>query len=152
MYLGKWSGKAYKGFLLLESLVAILLLSIGISAIASSQLLSTQFNQESLLTTEASMFIGDIAEEMRTNVDDARSGKYVISSTDNTDNADTGTKELSEIIAQIEIRFAGRSPLLDIECKQVGIYCTIDLRWTQTGFTSHANTISKGLMSAQVWL
>jgi type IV pilus assembly protein PilV len=66
------------GFSLLEVLVALLVLSIGLLGLASLQAMTSRFNYDAYLRSQATSLAYDIAERMRANRDQALAGSYDI--------------------------------------------------------------------------
>ena len=64
------------GFTLIESLVALLVLSIGLLGVAAMQLASLQANNGAFQRTQATFLAQDIADRMRANRTAAMSGDY----------------------------------------------------------------------------
>jgi type IV pilus assembly protein PilV len=60
-------GAAARGFTLIESLVALLVLSIGLLGVAAMQLASLQANNGAFQRTQATFLAQDIADRMRAN-------------------------------------------------------------------------------------
>lgn len=70
------------GFTLLETLIAMLILAIGLLGMAGLMLNSMKSNQSSYQRTQASLLAYDMAERLRLNTDLATAGdSYVITST-----------------------------------------------------------------------
>ncbi len=65
-----------RGFTLIESLVALLVLSIGLLGIAAMQLASLQANNGAFQRTQATFLAQDIADRMRANRTAAINGEY----------------------------------------------------------------------------
>lgn len=65
-----------RGFTLIESLVALLVLSIGLLGIAAMQLASLQANNGAFQRTQATFLAQDIADRMRANRNAALAGEY----------------------------------------------------------------------------
>lgn len=82
-----------KGFSLLESLVALLLISIGILGIANMQFNGLVNNNRAYYRSVAVGLVSDMAERLRINADVASSGGYStdVSMTDSLASADVGT-------------------------------------------------------------
>lgn len=64
------------GFSLLETLVALLVLSIGLLGLASLQATTVRFNHDAYLRSQATSLAYDIADRMRANRDEAMAGSY----------------------------------------------------------------------------
>lgn len=60
--------QSFKGFSLIEVLVALLVLSIGLLGLAALQTTSLQFNTDSYFRTQATYFVYDIVDRMRSNI------------------------------------------------------------------------------------
>lgn len=65
-----------RGFTLIESLVALLVLSIGLLGIAAMQLASLQANNGAFQRTQATFLAQDMADRMRANRTAAINGEY----------------------------------------------------------------------------
>lgn len=73
-------GKHYqKGMTLMEVLISVVLLSIGILGIANMLMLSSKTNNSSYSKHEASMYVDNMFERMRANVQAVASGSYNVS-------------------------------------------------------------------------
>jgi len=70
-----------KGFTLVEVLVALIILSIGLLAVASMQTNSLRSNNSALIRSKAVLGCEDILDRMRANRDAALAGDYVIAMT-----------------------------------------------------------------------
>ncbi len=68
--------RAAAGFTLIESLVALLVLSIGLLGVAAMQLASLQANNGAFQRTQATFLAQDIADRMRANRTAAMAGDY----------------------------------------------------------------------------
>lgn len=68
-----------RGFTLIEILVAVLVLSIGLLAIATLQLKGLQLGKGSLQASQANAFASALADEMRANQSGAAAGDYTVS-------------------------------------------------------------------------
>lgn len=66
------------GFTLIESLVALLIMSVGLLGVAALQLASLQANHGAFQRTQATFLIQDIVDRMRANRDAALAGLYDI--------------------------------------------------------------------------
>ena len=67
-----------RGFTLIESLVALLIMSIGLLGVAALQLASLQANHGAFQRTQATFLVHDIVDRMRANRDAAIAGQYDI--------------------------------------------------------------------------
>lgn len=72
------ANKLERGTTLIETLVALLVLSIGLLGIAGMQMTSLQNNRGAHLRSQAQVLSYDIADRMRANRTAALAGKYVI--------------------------------------------------------------------------
>jgi type IV pilus assembly protein PilV len=70
--------RQHRGFTLIESLVALVVLSIGLLGVAALQLASLQANYGSSQRTQATFLAQDIVDRMRVNRDAAIAGAYDI--------------------------------------------------------------------------
>jgi type IV pilus assembly protein PilV len=68
-----------QGVALLEILVAVLVLSLGLLGLAGLQVTGLRSNHNAYLRTQAALLAYDIADRMRSNVDGATAGDYVVS-------------------------------------------------------------------------
>lgn len=68
-----------KGFTLIETLVALTVLSIGLLGLASLQVQALRYNTDAYLRTQATTLAYDILDRMRANNTGAASGSYVSS-------------------------------------------------------------------------
>lgn len=68
----------FRGFTLIESLVALLIMSIGLLGVAALQLASLQANHGAFQRTQATFLAQDIVDRMRANRDAAIAGQYDI--------------------------------------------------------------------------
>ncbi len=66
-YMAADSTRYQKGFSLVEVLVALLVLSIGLLGLAALQTTSMKYNTDSYFRTQATYFVYDIIDRMRTN-------------------------------------------------------------------------------------
>jgi type IV pilus assembly protein PilV len=66
-YMATDSTRYQKGFSLVEVLVALLVLSIGLLGLAALQTTSLKYNTDSYFRTQATYFVYDIVDRMRTN-------------------------------------------------------------------------------------
>ena len=62
------SGRAARGFSLIEALITLFVFAIGILTIAGLQLISKKANYDAAQRTTAAMLVNDIAERMRANL------------------------------------------------------------------------------------
>lgn len=67
-----------RGFTLIETLVALLVLSIGLLGVAALQLTSLRSNTSSSYRSQATFLAYDIADRMRANRQAALNGDYII--------------------------------------------------------------------------
>ncbi|MGL4576958.1 MAG: type IV pilus modification protein PilV [Burkholderiaceae bacterium] len=70
------SATAGQGFSILESLVALVVLSIGVLGVASVQLSTLKLNQVSQQRSVATLAINNITDRMRSNLIGVRAGNY----------------------------------------------------------------------------
>jgi type IV pilus assembly protein PilV len=68
--------RPYRGFTLVEVLVALLVLTVGLLGYAGMQTTAMKFTNSAHLRTSATNLAYDIADRMRANVDSARGGNY----------------------------------------------------------------------------
>jgi len=68
--------KRSRGFTLVESLVALLVLSIGLLGVAAMQLMGLRANSGSYQRSQATFLAQDITDRMRANRDRALAGNY----------------------------------------------------------------------------
>ncbi len=73
-YMAADSARYQKGFSLVEVLVALLVLSIGLLGLAALQTTSLKYNTDSYFRTQATYFVYDIVDRMRTNSDSVVDG------------------------------------------------------------------------------
>lgn len=75
---------AQRGAGLIEVLVAVLVLAIGLLGLAGLQTQSLRFNNEAYFRTQASLLVMDMADRMRTNMEQVREqvSTYTIEKTD----------------------------------------------------------------------
>ena len=66
-YMAADSARYQKGFSLVEVLVALLVLSIGLLGLAALQTTSLKYNTDSYFRTQATYFVYDIVDRMRSN-------------------------------------------------------------------------------------
>jgi len=99
---------AAAGFTLIESLVALLVLSIGLLGVAAMQLASLQANNGAFQRTQATFLAQDIADRMRANRTAAIAGDYDFALGDAAP-ADTDTVAEQDIVAW-KVRLAATLP------------------------------------------
>lgn len=76
------------GFTLLETLIALVVLSVGMLGIASLHVEGLRNGRTASLRTKAVVLATDMAEKMRANRAGARAGNYVVTAGDNGNNND----------------------------------------------------------------
>jgi len=64
------------GFTLLETLIAVILLSVGLLGVAGMQMKSQQFNRSAYFETQAIIVAHDMLERMRANIAGQKAGHY----------------------------------------------------------------------------
>jgi type IV pilus assembly protein PilV len=67
------------GFLLVEIMVAVSVLSIGLLGMANMQLTGIKNNHSAMLRGEAAMYVDDISDRMRANIPGVAAGNYAFS-------------------------------------------------------------------------
>lgn len=72
----KQSIKSQAGFTLLETLIAVILLSFGLLGVAGMQMKSQQFNRSAYFETQAIIIAHDMLERMRANIAGQKNGHY----------------------------------------------------------------------------
>ena len=129
--------KLERGTTLIETLVALLVLSIGLLGIAGMQLTSLQSNRGAHLRSQAQVLSYDIADRMRANRTAALAGNYVISF----GATPTGTTvSVSDLIAW-KAALAAVLPTGDGQIDIVGTnMMRITVRWTDTLGTQQFTT------------
>ena len=65
-----------KGFTLIEVLIALVILSFGLLALATMQLTSIQYSNSAKQRAQATFFAYDILDRMRANIEEAEDGNY----------------------------------------------------------------------------
>lgn len=72
-----------RGITLIEVLITVLVMAIGLLGMASLQLNGLNTNHDAYYRSQATLFVSDLADRMRANLDAARSGQYVASDAEN---------------------------------------------------------------------
>jgi type IV pilus assembly protein PilV len=138
--------RAGRGFTLIETLVAVLVLSIGLLGIAALQLTSLQSNSTATQRSQATFLAYDIVDRMRANRRSAEAGDYTITFADFRANvvasvAPVGTpaqRDLAQLKAQmlavLPVAPDGTEPALQVQ--QIGAAADsvfdISLQWDDT--------------------
>lgn len=121
-----------RGVGLIEVLVALLVLSTSLLAIAALQTRSLQYNQSSYFRSQANILAYDIIDRMRINRENVSA--YNLDFGDAPDaGGDLASADMGEWVAAIENVLPGGEG--SIECNDIGAttlsLCSISLRWTE---------------------
>jgi type IV pilus assembly protein PilV len=131
------ANKLERGTTLIETLVALLVLSIGLLGIAGMQLTSLQNNRGAHLRSQAQVLAYDIADRMRANREVALKGNYVIG----LGATATGTTlEVADLLAW-KASLAAVLPTGDGQIEMIGTNMVrITVQWTDTLGTQQFTT------------
>ena len=80
-----------KGFTLIEVLIALVIISFGLLALATMQLTSIQYSNSAKQRAQATFFAYDILDRMRANIEEAEDGNSVFSYKSNSSSPITAT-------------------------------------------------------------
>jgi type IV pilus assembly protein PilV len=123
-----------KGFTLVETLVALVVLSIGLLGVAALQLTSLRNNHSSAMRTQATFLAYDIIDRMRANREAALAGQYDVAIDGE---GEAGTVAGDDIVAWKE-NIANTLPAIDNEgdtelangsIARNGNVFTVTIRW-----------------------
>jgi len=136
--------KYQQGLSLIESLVTLIILSIGLLGVASLQANSLRVNHGSLIRTQAIILTEDIIDRMRANRAGAIKGNYNFSTTISPNKAiSIIDKELSQWKEHIETKLTQGNGAID--CIQKNHICTIKIQWQES-----KNKIQTYLLSTKI--
>jgi type IV pilus assembly protein PilV len=128
--------KRERGTTLIETLVALVVLSVGLLGIAALQTVSLSNNRGAHLRSQAQVMAYDIADRMRANRNSALANAYVV----NFGAAPTGTV-LNALDLQAWKQTLGRTlPGGDGRILRVGDLFSITVRWTDSTGTQSFST------------
>jgi type IV pilus assembly protein PilV len=126
------------GFTLIESLVALMVMSIGLLGVAALQLASLQANHGAFQRTQATFLAQDIVDRMRANRDAAIAGQYDIAFGTAPPTSPTTTAETdiaawrARLVATLPAGAAGTTgsqPAGEIETDTATDTITVRIRW-----------------------
>jgi type IV pilus assembly protein PilV len=123
-----------KGFTLIETLVALVVLSIGLLGVAALQLMSLRASHGSAMRSQATFLAYDIIDRMRANRQAAMGGAYVIALGAT---ATAGTVAGDDLVAWKQsiartlpaVDNAGVPEFADGSVAQAGNIFTVTIRW-----------------------
>jgi type IV pilus assembly protein PilV len=132
-----------RGFTLIETLVALVVLSIGLLGVAALQLMSLRSSHGSAMRSQATFLAYDIIDRMRANRTAAMAGDYVIALGEA---ATAGTVADNDLLAwkQSIARtlpaavVAGVPEFADGSIAQAGTIFTVTIRWNDIDDTGAA--------------
>ena len=137
----------YRGFSLIEVLVALLALSIGLLGLAALQTTSLQYNTGSYYRTQATLLAYDIIDRMRANGDAVISGGgydvgdvSTVSSTNNCDTTSCSSTELAAFdLSKWFARAAATLPIAQVPPPTVTVDASrqarVTINWTERDLT-----------------
>lgn len=129
--------KSQRGTTLIETLVALLVLSIGLLGVAGLQLSSLQNNRGAHLRSQAQVMSYDIADRMRANRDTALKGGYTIGFGATATGTGVAVVDLNNWKAALAVAL----PSGDGQVETVGTnMIRITVRWTDTIGTQQFTT------------
>lgn len=130
-----------RGFTLIESLVALLIMSVGLLGVAALQLASLQANHGAFQRTQATFLAQDIVDRMRANRDAAVAGQYDIEFGDAPPTTPATTAEIdlaawrNRLVATLPAGAAGTlesQPSGEIATDPATDTITVRIRWDDT--------------------
>lgn len=123
------------GFSLLETLVALLVLSIGLLGLASLQAATVRFNHDAYLRSQATSLAYDLADRMRANRTAAIDGFYDVANfPDPAECGATGGATVAELdVSQWQSALACSLPAGAGRVARNGRSFTIAIRWDDRG-------------------
>jgi type IV pilus assembly protein PilV len=131
------ANKPQRGTTLIETLVALLVLSIGLLGVAGLQLTSLQNNRGAHLRSQAQVMSYDIADRMRANRDAALKGGYTIGFGATATGTGVAVIDLTNWKAALAIAL----PSGDGQVETIGTnMIRISVRWTDTLGTQQFTT------------
>lgn len=131
------ANKLERGTTLIETLVALLVLSIGLLGVAGMQMTSLQSNRGAHLRSQAQVLSYDIADRMRANRTSALAGNYVIGF----GAAATGTTVAVADLIAWKAALAAGLPVGDGQIELLGTnMMRITVRWTDSLGTQQFTT------------
>jgi type IV pilus assembly protein PilV len=120
--------KSQRGTTLIETLVALVVLSVGLLGIAALQMTSLRNNRGAHLRSQAQVLAYDIADRMRANREAAMANAYLIAMP----GAPSGTGLVLLDLQEWKTTLATTLPGGDGEITRVGNMFRIRIRWTDT--------------------
>jgi type IV pilus assembly protein PilV len=140
------NSRASRGFTLVETLVALVVLSIGLLGVAALQLTSLRSNHGSAMRSQATFLAYDIVDRMRANRDAAVAGDYDIAYEDEGEAGTVAGEDLIDWKTNIAntlpaVDIAGVTSPADGTISRDGDIFTITIRWADwddTGGTGRA--------------
>lgn len=144
-----------KGFTLIETLVALVILCIGLLGVAALQLMSLRSNHGSAMRTQATYLAYEIVDRMRANRDAALAGNYNIALGATPSG---GTLAGSDLVAWKQniartlpaVDNAGTPEFADGSVAQNGTIFTVTIRWNDLDDTGAARTPVQFQMQTQL--
>lgn len=115
-----------KGFTLVEVLVALIILSIGLLAVASMQTTSLRSNNNALIRSKATQGCQDILDRMRANRNAALAADYVIGMTDV---VSAGTGMVSTDLSEWKNSLSNNLPSGDGSVVLTGSVAKVKVQW-----------------------
>ena len=126
-----------RGTTLIETLVALLVLSIGLLGVAGLQMTSLQNNRGAHLRSQAQVLAYDVADRMRANRTVALSGGYVIAFGASAAGATVEARDLQDWKQSLAITLPGGDGQIDIADLNL---VRITVRWTDSIGTQQFTT------------
>jgi type IV pilus assembly protein PilV len=126
-----------RGTTLIETLVALLVLSIGLLGVAGLQMTSLQNNRGAHLRSQAQVLAYDVADRMRANRTIALSGGYVIAMGANAAGATVEARDLQDWKQSLAITLPGGDGQIDMPDLNL---VRITIRWTDSIGTQQFTT------------
>ena len=123
---GRASRRSQRGVGLIEVLIAILVVALGVLAIARLQTNMVRFNQSALLRSQASLLVYDLTDRMRADLQGAIDGLYDRGFTDALPG--TGTLQAAELTEWLT-RVDERLPNSEGAVATNGNFTTVSIRW-----------------------
>jgi type IV pilus assembly protein PilV len=115
-----------RGVGMIEVLIAIVIVALGVLAIARLQTNMVRFNQSALLRSQASLFVYDLTDRMRADLQGAINGDY---DRDFTDGIPTGGTLPADELAEWLTRVGERLPNGEGAVDTTGTTITVSVRW-----------------------
>lgn len=131
--------QSQRGATLIEVLITILVLSVGLLGMAGLQALSIQSNHSAYYRSQATFLAYDMSERMRTNRNDALSGKYDVDFPESS-NVHTASGSSAEVDkAEWLNNLATTLPNGTGKVSRTGTLVSIEVRWDDSRGDISAN-------------